>query len=101
MKSAYFPICIEKRTGKPVGTIALVQSGERGQIATFGVVPSHQGRGIGSMLMERAIYQAGQLGIGSLGLTVRVENPRAIRIYQRHGFQTQPEQTIIVLVKDL
>jgi len=51
--------------------------------------------------MEQAIYQAGQLGIGSLDLSVRVENPDAIRIYQRYGFKTQPAQTTMVLVKDL
>ena len=101
MKSAYFPICVEKETGIPVGTIALVQTGERGQIATFGVVPSHQRRGIGSMLMEQAIYHACQAGIRELELSVRIENPQAIRIYQHYGFKPQPEQTTIVLVKDL
>lgn len=101
MQSAYFPICIEKETGKPVGTIALTQKGDQGQIATFGVIPSHQRRGIGSMLIERAIDKAWHLGIRSIGLSVRVENPQAIGIYKRYGFEVQPQQTRIVLVKNL
>lgn len=101
MRSAYFPICLESVSGKSVGTIALVQSGNRGRVATFGVIPSFQRRGIGSLLMERAIDQAWRLGIRVIDLTVRVENPRAISFYRRFGFQTIPEQTIIVLQKDL
>ena len=101
MQSAYFPICIEKDSGKPVGTIALVQSGDRGQIATFGVIPSHQRSGIGSMLIERAIDKAWRLGIKSIDLSVRVENPRAISIYKRYGFKAHLERTTVVLIKEL
>jgi len=101
MQSAYFPICIEKDSGKPVGTIALIQSGDHGQIATFGVIPSHQRRGIGSMLIERVIHNAWRLGIKNLDLSVRVENPQAIGIYKRYGFEVQPQQTRTVLVKNI
>lgn len=101
MQLDYFPICIEIESGKPIGTIAMLQSGEHGQIATFGVIPSHQREGIGSLLMERAIYQAWQSGVKVLDLSVRVENPKAIRIYKRYGFEVQPQQTRIVLVKHI
>jgi ribosomal protein S18 acetylase RimI-like enzyme len=97
MQSAYFPICLESASGKPVGTIALVPSGDRGQVATLGVIPDSQRRGIGSLLMERAIDQAWRLGVRTIDLSVRVENPQAIGIYRRFGFQTIPGQTIIVL----
>jgi len=101
LKSAYFPLCLEAASKKPVGTIAMVPSGNRGQIATLGVIPSFQRRGIGSLLMERALQRAWELGLRTVDLSVRVENPQAISIYQRFGFQVVPEQTTIVLLKDI
>ena len=101
MRSAYFPICIESASGRAVGTIAMVASGDRGHVATLGVIPSYQRRGIGSLLMERAIDRAWHLGARTIDLSVRVENPQAISIYRRFGFQTIPEQTTIVLQKDI
>jgi ribosomal protein S18 acetylase RimI-like enzyme len=101
MRSAYFPICIETASGRPVGTIAMVPSGDRGHVATLGVIPSFQRRGIGSLLMERAIDHAWRLGIRTIDLSVRVENPQAISIYRRFGFQTIPEQTTMVLLKGI
>jgi len=101
IKSAYFPICLESSSRKPVGTIALAASGSKGSILTLGVIPSFQGRGIGSLLMERAIAHAWQIGVRTVVLSVRIENPRAIGLYERFGFQRIPEQTIIVLLKDI
>jgi ribosomal protein S18 acetylase RimI-like enzyme len=101
MRSAYFPICIESASGRPVGTIAMVPSGDRGHVATLGVIPSFQRRGIGSLLMERAIDRAWHLGAKTIDLSVRVENPQAISIYRRFGFQTIPEQTTTVLLKEI
>jgi ribosomal-protein-alanine N-acetyltransferase len=68
---------------------------------TFGVIPSFQKRGIGSLLMARALHRAWNMGLRMVGLSVRVENPRAINIYRRFGFQNVPERTTIVLLKDL
>jgi ribosomal protein S18 acetylase RimI-like enzyme len=101
MRSAYFPICIEAASGRPVGTIAMVPSGDQGHVATLGVIPSFQRRGIGSLLMERALDRAWRLGIRTIDLSVRVENPQAISIYRRFGFQTIPEQTTMVLLREI
>lgn len=101
MQAAYFPICLESVTGKPIGTIAMVTSGDRAHIATFGVIPTFQRRGIGSMLMERSIDQAWRLGVRTIDLSVRVENPQAISVYKRFGFQIVPERTTVVLLRDL
>ena len=79
---------------------AMVQQDKHAQIATFGVIPAFQRRGIGSLLMERAIDRAWQNEIRTIGLFVRVENPKAIRIYQRFGFQRVPERTTIVMTRD-
>jgi ribosomal protein S18 acetylase RimI-like enzyme len=101
MGSAYFPICLERASGKAIGTIAIVPQGERGQIATFGVIPAFQRRGIGSLLMARAIDYAWHLGLRTIDLSVRVENPQAISVYRRFGFKSAPERTTIVLLKEM
>jgi ribosomal protein S18 acetylase RimI-like enzyme len=101
IESIYFPICRESGTGKPVGTIAVTQLGNQGHIATFGVIPSFQRKGIGSLLMERAIDHAWHSGLRTIDLMVRAENPQAIGIYKRFGFQTIPEQTTVVLLRDI
>jgi len=100
IKSTYFPICLVAESGNPVGTIAMVLQERRAQIATFGVIPAFQRRGIGSLLMERAIDHAWHIGIRTVDLWVRVENPQAIRIYKQFGFQRVPERTTIVMVRD-
>jgi ribosomal protein S18 acetylase RimI-like enzyme len=51
--------------------------------------------------MERAIDRAWRLGARTIDLSVRTENPKAIGIYRRFGFQTIPEQTTMVLLKDI
>jgi len=99
--AAFFPICLESVSRKPVGTIAMVADGERGQIATFGVIPAFQRRGIGSLLMARAIDHAWHMGVRTIDLSVRVENPQAISIYRRFGFSSVPERTTIVLLKEI
>jgi ribosomal protein S18 acetylase RimI-like enzyme len=101
LTSAYFPICLDSASGTPVGTIAMVSDGIRGQIATLGVIPSFQRRGIGSLLMARAIDKAWNLGVRTLELSVRVENPQAISIYERFGFQVISERTTTVLLKEV
>jgi ribosomal protein S18 acetylase RimI-like enzyme len=101
LESAYFPICLEAGSERPVGTIALAPAGNHGRILTFGVIPSFQKRGIGSLLMARALHQAWNLGLRTVDLSVRVENPQAISIYRRFGFQNVPERTTIVLLRDL
>ncbi|HET7845803.1 MAG TPA: GNAT family N-acetyltransferase [Xanthomonadales bacterium] len=52
----------------------------------IGVVPAWRGRGIGPVLMRTAIESAWSRGFTRIELTVRVDNPRAIALYERAGF---------------
>ncbi|MHA2497207.1 MAG: GNAT family N-acetyltransferase, partial [Candidatus Hodarchaeales archaeon] len=78
LESPYMPICVEKESQRPIGTIATTTKSTHGTIATFGVIPSFQGQGIGSRLMERAIHHLWQTGVRTVDLSVRVKNPQAI-----------------------
>lgn len=51
------------------------------------VAKEYWGRGVGSALMEALIAFAKQRGIRQLNLQVRSDNARAIRLYEKFGFQ--------------
>lgn len=57
----------------------------RGQLR-MGVRASHQGRGIGRRILRTAIDHARHIGLRKLELTVRVDNTRALSLYQSCGF---------------
>ena len=46
----------------------------------------HEGQGIGTMLLEQAAAEAKQLGLRRLVLTTTNDALRALRFYQRRGF---------------
>ncbi|MEI3129723.1 MAG: GNAT family N-acetyltransferase [Oscillospiraceae bacterium] len=58
----------------------------RGSIG-ISVLKAHWGRGIGSALMAQLIAFARENGFAQLELEVRSDNARAIRIYEKFGFQ--------------
>jgi len=52
----------------------------------IGIVEAHRGKRLGFNLMRSAIETAQASGITRIELTVRVDNPRAQRLYERMGF---------------
>jgi ribosomal-protein-alanine N-acetyltransferase len=50
------------------------------------VARSHWGRGIGSALLESLLAEAARRECTEVFLEVRADNPRAQRLYIRHGF---------------
>jgi GNAT superfamily N-acetyltransferase len=51
------------------------------------VMPDFRSRAIGSMLLDAAITAVREAGYTQLGLGVAIDNPGAIRLYERKGFQ--------------
>ena len=51
-----------------------------------GVVPTHRGRGIGSLLLEALVVSAREQRYDAMSLSVELDNP-ARRLYERCGFQ--------------
>ncbi|MGC0154284.1 GNAT family N-acetyltransferase [Chromobacterium vaccinii] len=58
----------------------------------MGLLPSHRGMGLGGWLLENTLALAERRGYHRVELTVRADNEHAIRLYQRHGFQTEGRQ---------
>jgi len=72
--------------GQIVGFIAtdIRRSQNQAWVATIGVVPDYQRRGIG-----RALLRASEVGlnVGSIRLSVRASNMPAIRLYEQDGYE--------------
>ncbi|MFI6845445.1 ribosomal protein S18-alanine N-acetyltransferase [Kitasatospora sp. NBC_00085] len=64
----------------------MVVAGE-GDVQTIAVGHRHQGSGLGAALLIDLIREAARRGCAELLLEVRVDNPRAQRLYERFGFE--------------
>lgn len=57
-----------------------------GAIQNLGITPEHRGRGLGSVLMLKALAGFQRAGLRRAFLEVTAQNDGAIRLYQRLGF---------------
>jgi ribosomal protein S18 acetylase RimI-like enzyme len=69
---------------KPVGLCMLGYRGRRMRVCSMGVIPSHRGKGAGSLLVREAIAKAP--GIDLIQLECILANKGALRLYERLGF---------------
>lgn len=53
---------------------------------TMGIVPTYQGLGLGSALMDQALSWAQQNGLTRVELSVFAHNHKAIKLYKKYGF---------------
>ena len=83
---------VEDAAGERVGLVELVEIAHLHRRAEFLIMisPEHQGRGFATAATHRAInYAFRVLNLYKLYLLVDVDNARAIRIYERAGFQRE------------
>jgi ribosomal-protein-alanine N-acetyltransferase len=59
-----------------------------GWVQNIGVALSHQGRGLGTVLLLELLEEAGRRDCAEIWLEVRTDNETAQRLYQRHGFES-------------
>ncbi len=72
---------------EPCGTVqGLRDPTGLGGIQNLGVVPEHRSRGLGTVLMYRALHGFRQAGLSRAFLEVTADNRDAIRLYERMGF---------------
>jgi ribosomal protein S18 acetylase RimI-like enzyme len=72
---------------QPVGFGYVSRQGWTSRLAAFGVIPSASGAGIGKAAMRGMIEQARERGDREYLLEVIEQNTRAVRLYQRVGFE--------------
>ncbi len=71
------------------GTVqgVLDDSNGQGAIQNLGIVRSHRGHGLGSLLMSRALAGFVAAGLPRAYLEVTAQNVGAVRLYERLGFR--------------
>jgi [ribosomal protein S18]-alanine N-acetyltransferase len=60
--------------------------GPQADVVTLAVDPAHWGKGTGTALLTALVDEACKRGCTEVLLEVREDNPRARRLYLRHGF---------------
>jgi ribosomal-protein-alanine acetyltransferase len=60
--------------------------GSQADVVTLAVDPAHWGQGTGTALLCALVDEAARRGYTEVLLEVREDNPRARRLYLRHGF---------------
>ncbi|MGC4004291.1 MAG: GNAT family N-acetyltransferase [Pirellulales bacterium] len=69
------------------GTIqGVVDGASFGSIQNIGVVPAYRGKGLGAVLLARALQGFREAGVRRAYLEVTSQNDGAVRLYRRLGF---------------
>ena len=76
---------------RAIGLLGLIpqtksRMAHRASLGMVWVAPEARGMGAADLLLRAAIDHARSLGVDQLELSVNAENARAVRFYQRHGF---------------
>jgi [ribosomal protein S18]-alanine N-acetyltransferase len=69
-----------------VGYAGLLAAGTQADVLTLAVAADRWGQGIGSALLEALLAEAARRGCTEVFLEVRMDNPRAQRLYRRYDF---------------
>jgi len=80
-------ISIVSVEGSRVGMLQLLEEPGGLEVAEVQVDPAHQGRGIGTTILQDVLRRAEPEGV-PVSLRVGHQNEAAIRLYERLGFQT-------------
>jgi ribosomal-protein-alanine N-acetyltransferase len=70
-----------------IGYAGLLVPGPEADVQTIAVAPAAQGQGVGRVLLDALVTRASERGATSLLLEVRADNPPAIALYRRRGFE--------------
>ena len=86
-------IGIDPETRNKVGLVRfdLLESGQR--LVGVNVAPEHRGRGLGALLLARALERQS----GALVAEVRPDNRASVRLFEKLGFRRQSEVDGFVL----
>lgn len=79
--------------GKDAGMFKLIPQLHRNHHTAYlgglAIDPAYNGKGYGGKMMQAIINQAKQMGVLRIELSVAVNNFRAIRLYEKAGFQKE------------
>jgi len=93
---AFLPVVLVDETPAAFAAIAPVGAAEEhgAEIHYLGVTPAWWGRGMGGFLLEGAARELKLRGFARARLSVYADNPSALRLYERIGWQMLGEGKI-------
>jgi ribosomal protein S18 acetylase RimI-like enzyme len=80
--------------GEIIGFSMCVEEAGEGWIDSAGVRPAWRGQGIGHALLARSMQSMREAGIKGAVLRVNEDNPRAIAVYNRLGFEVRRQHAV-------
>lgn len=75
-----------EQDGRHLGHVVMQYIADEAHLLNIVIGVEHQGRGLGSQLLEFALGEARQRACRSCFLEVRASNAAAYQLYERHGF---------------
>ena len=87
LKKSLCLVAQEDKNKKIIGYIICSKIIEEGHILNIAVKHGERGKGVGRLLLEECIKILKEEGIKSIYLEVRRSNIKAIKFYQKFGFQ--------------
>lgn len=85
------PVWVASVDDTIVGTVSVVPKGESLYVRGMGIAPSARGQGLGELLLKRVEEFASERGFVRLCLSTTPFLHRAIRLYERYGFERTGE----------
>ncbi|HOG46009.1 MAG TPA: GNAT family N-acetyltransferase [Anaerolineae bacterium] len=73
--------------GEVMGLVGLIVEGEEAEVEPIAVAAGERGRGIGRLLLERAIAEAHTIGVRFLNVRPVARNAEAIAFFHEAGFR--------------
>lgn len=89
VEADYAHYYVAKKNGVPIGCCGVRDIVGEGEITNVVVEKNQRGNGIGRALMEHMLQKAGERGIKTFTLEVRVSNQPAIHLYETLGFKSE------------
>ena len=79
---------ILEEKNKSIGYVSIRIAGSNGEIGYLALIRKYQGRGLGKLLLNKALFLCKQMKCNKIYLSVRQDNIRAINLYKKYGFET-------------
>ena len=74
---------------QPVGMASVFTEENEGWIFGLGILPGHQGKGLGGEMLDQLIARTKGKGIENIAIEVDSTNESAFHLYTKHGFETE------------
>ncbi len=84
------------RTGQIVGYAITGRAGRNGYLQRLAVRPDHQGLGIGSTLVNDSLRWLKRNRVSVAWVNTQESNTRALELYQRLGFRSEPTHLTVL-----